>query len=354
MFFNNNLVAVDIGSSSIKMMELSGSSGSCKIKSFGVQPLPRGAIDDGLIQDASLVTKTLSDLAIKLGVTGKRVSIGLNGSGVIVKKLSLPTGSDVGIDEQLPHHVEQALQMDVSNLYYDFHPLKSTQDDKGNSDVLLVGVRRETVEQFVACLKEANLRPGSIEPTATSLANAFEENYGIIDGLVSVVNMGASFTQLLFIRNGEFLFCRDIPIGGSTLTLKYAEALNQTFEQAEATKLASFQSGEFRTNDVIANIIRQFTDQVVQEINETYGYFSRSEGLDSGAGVKNVFLTGGASRTPGIDAAVANSFQARVFPLNPLQRVQVNEEKVSLDVLLSASSMICLAVGLGMRKLKDK
>jgi len=60
MLFNNSLIAVDIGSSAIKMLELSGRGDHRKLKNFAMELLPRGTIENGAIVDVQAASAALN------------------------------------------------------------------------------------------------------------------------------------------------------------------------------------------------------------------------------------------------------------------------------------------------------
>lgn len=356
MIFNRSLIAVDIGSSSIKMMELSGGS-SRKLKSYGIELLPPGAIDDGVILENSAVKDTVAKLASSMRVKGRRAAVSLSGSGVLVRKVTVPVGRDVGLEEQIPFHAEQAFQLDPSGLYYDFVRLPSNDGNPDEIDILLVGARRETVEQYVVCVKEAGMKLGVIECNAFSLFNAFEQNYGSMEGLVALVNVGASHTQIALINNGVFLFNRDIPIGGATYTRRIMELLGKSYDESERRKIAFSISGTSESSEEILRVMGEINEQLVYELNGTLSYFLKTEAANSADTLKYVFMTGGASRTPGLDSAVASYLKAPVYPLNPFQRIEVSGNQFgasSLGHLATVSSVLGVATGLGLRRLQDK
>ncbi|MCX6124602.1 MAG: type IV pilus assembly protein PilM [Proteobacteria bacterium] len=343
-----------MGSSSIKMMEIAGSESARKLNAFGVELLPPGSIDDGVIQENSAVKETVAKLAKTMGVKGRRAAVSLAGSGVLIRKVSIPVGKDILLEEQIPFHAEQAFQLDPAGLYYDFVKLPSKSENSSEIQILLVGARRETVEQYVVCVKEAGLKIGVIECNAFSLVNAFEQNYGSIKGLVAIVNVGASHTQIAFLMDGVFIFNRDIPICGSTYTRRIMEISQKSFDESEALKLAFVGKSKSEQQPEIAQGIQEINDQLVHELSGTLTYLLRGGEIDDGTSLKYVFMTGGASRSPGLDSTLAASLHAPVYPMNPFQRIEVDERKFGLDQISAMAPMLGVATGLGLRRLKDQ
>lgn len=351
-FLKPPLLAIDIGSSSIKMVELTGKSTAKNLKSFNVEMIPPGLVHDGMIQDPVAFQEHLNRIARSVKGRERRVSLSLGGSALVIKRVAIQTGKDIVIEEQIPYHAEQAFQLDPSNLYFDWVVLPSRADRPESTDVMLVGARREIVEQYVTCIREAGLRIGVIECSAFSAANIFEHNYGIIEGLVALISVGASHTQVSFLLDGVFQFSREIPIGGEVYTRRIMETTNQSYDAAEAQKLAA--STSVGASAEVAAIFTEVNEQVVYDLSSTVTYYLQSGEAPPGAVLKYVFLTGGAARTPKLDSAIAAGLQAAVFQLNPFQKINVNDRQFPIDHLVSIGSLLGVATGLGLRTFKDK
>ncbi len=131
------------------------------------------------------------------------------------------------------------------------------------------------------------------------------------------------------------------------------ETLNQQYDSAESLKLAASMSSTGASPDVL-KIISEINDQVVYDLNATLAYFMQSGDVAAGTTLKYAFLTGGASRTIGLDAAIATGLQAAVYQLNPFQRINVNDNKFQIDQLIAMSPVLGVVAGLSLRQMKDK
>ncbi len=353
MFFNKSLVAIDIGSSAVKMLELTGNDQHRKLKNFALEVLPRGVIDNGVVADESALTQIVKKMVSKLGVKGRRVSISVSGSGVIIKRVRVMVGKDATLDEQVNFHAAQAFQVDLSELYYDYFDMGPSPRHEQDIDVLLVGARRELIEQHVSVVKSAGLLPGVIEAAPLSIANMFELNHGIVDGLVALISVGAGHTQISFIDNGRFLYSYESPVGGETYTSAIMQALSMDRDTAESLKISVSENGANLSADV-QRVINETNNLIVNDVRQIFGFFAASPDAEGVSAAKFIFLSGGASRTLGLDAAIAAALGVPVVFANPFQRVDVNEKKFKIEQVLSLSPMFGVAIGLGVREKDDK
>lgn len=175
MFFNRSLIAIDIGSSAIKVVEMRGGSQK-KLAAIGSEALPRGAIVDGMIQDAASVETVLADLLGKLGIRtmGRRAAISLGGSAVIIKKVNFPnTGDDLELADLVEVEASQHFQYDTGDLYYDYHMI-SPHPESTERSVILVGAKKSIVDTYIGVVKATGLKIGVVDCDVFAQANMFE------------------------------------------------------------------------------------------------------------------------------------------------------------------------------------
>lgn len=354
MLFNRSLIAIDIGSSAIKVVELGGKHQK-KLLAMGLELLPPGVVVDGMIQSQAEVEHALQTTLKKLNINprGRRVALSLGGSSVIIKKVMVTsTGADLA--EQVYYEAEQNFQADMSELYFDYAELGGAIGPNGERAVLLIGARRDIVEQYVGVIRAVGMRTAVIECAVFSAANMFEFNYGQANGLVGLVNVGASVTQLSLIYQGEYIYTRDISIAGEEYSRQIMALLGVDRNNAEGLKLA-VSAGEKNAPAEIAKLIGEINEQLVGELQMNFDYFFQSgDPIAANQGLSAIFLTGGTSRMLGLDASIAAAFQVPVQILNPLQKIHINSKKFQLDYVLMHGHLYGVAVGLALRSMSDR
>src|SRR5947208_4116149 len=86
----NNCVGLDIGSSSIKMLQVKPTPKGVRLLDFGIEPLPPQTIVDGTIMDQGVVVEAIRRLRATLGLKNKLVATAISGHSVIIKKIQIP------------------------------------------------------------------------------------------------------------------------------------------------------------------------------------------------------------------------------------------------------------------------
>jgi type IV pilus assembly protein PilM len=355
MLFNRPLIAIDVGSSSVKVVEISGK-GDRKLRAIGLELLPEGSVVDGVIQNQNIVESVVKGLIKKLKIitTGRRAAISLGGSSLLIKKVGFPPmASSAELHEQIFYQAEQHFQHDLDELYFDYSEISKLPDHTGNIPVLLVGAKREVVEQYLAMVKSLGMKIGVIDCDAFSVSNMFEYNYGTVDALIAMVNVGASATQVSLLSRGEYLYTRDISLGGNDYSNRVMGVLGVDRTNADSLKVAA-SMGDDSIPAALSDVINEVNQQIVSEVQMTIDYYIQNgDGPPEFNKVSHVFLSGGGSRTLGLDAAVAAALQIPVQITNPFHRIEVNPRRFQMDYILSQGHLYGVAVGLALRGMND-
>ncbi len=354
MLSQRSLVAIDIGASSVKVLEFSGTRHR-KLAAVGLELLAPGSVVDGEIKDENAVVDACRTLLDKLRIMpqSRRAAIAMGGSGVTVKRISVQVDPNGDLNEQIYYEAEQYLQQDVSDLYFRFQVLSQAPDQRGAVPVLLAGARRDFVEQQIAAVRRAGLRIGVVDCSVLALANMFEFNYPAIEPLVGILNVGASASQLVLLQGGQPLFCRDIFLAGDEYTRQISEVLGISVENAEGLKVATC-VGEQQAPAEVQRVMDELNEQLVGEVRASLEFFQQSPESDGARGPINyLLLSGGGARTLGLDAALAASLQVPVQLARPMQNIDVSPSRFDLDYLLSQGHLYGVAAGLGLRFIGD-
>ncbi len=154
-----SLVALDIGSSCVKLIELKpvGKTGTeFKLTKAGMETLPPEAIVDGAIMDSGAIVDAINRLFATLKVKSVDVATSVSGNAVIVKKISLPQMSAEELGESIHWEAEQYIPFDIQDVSLDYEILEGAGEG-GNMDVLLVAVKKDKID--VSNVKEDELPP---------------------------------------------------------------------------------------------------------------------------------------------------------------------------------------------------
>lgn len=347
-----NCVGLDIGSSSIKMVQLKEASDGIHLVNFGIELLPSETIVDGAIMNQSAVVEAIRRLRDSLRIRQKDVATAISGHSVIIKKIQVPEMTPEELEEQIPWEAEHHIPFSKDDVHID-HEILSRSNGQGQMDLMLVAAKKEVVEDYSLVVREAKLQPAVMEVAAFSVQNAFEVAYALPkDEAVVLVNVGAALSNINIVAGGTSAFTRDVTMGGDAFTEEIQKRLNVSREEAEAWKIGSAGEGAHE-------VIPQEVEAVLAEVAESMaGKLQRS--LDfflATAGdlkLTKIYLCGGACKVPSLQKALESRSKLPVEVMDPFRRFIVDEKKFDMNFLHEHAPEAAVAVGLGLRRTGDR
>ncbi len=347
-FSKQSLVGLDIGSSSVKAIELVVKDRKFDLKNLGIAKLPPEAIVQGAFLNSGAIVDAIKE-AFDIGkIKGKEVAAAISGHSVIVKKVSLPTMTREELEQQIQWEAEQYIPFDVNEVNLDFQILDSV-DTEGQMDVLLVAAKKDLIDDYMQVIIEAGLTPGVIDVAAFAVENAYEMNYDArSDEVVALVNVGAQVVNINIVENGIPAFTRDITTGGNQYTEEVQKSLSISFEEAERIKLGG--QGADQNQEVVPQeveeAIRSVTDSVVGEIARSLDFFTATSAESR---IARVLLSGGGSKVAGFDKVFEERTGLDVELMNPLARMTPSRS-FDASYLEDVGPSLGVGIGLAMRK----
>ncbi len=228
---NRQLVGLDIGSSSIKAVELKSTKAGYELVSFGMETLAQDTVVDGAIMDAPQVANAISKIFDAEKIKTKNVATSVSGHSVIVKRVPLPLMTEEELYERIPSEASQHIPFDIADVNLSYQLLESMD---AQMDVLLVAVKKDKILNHTNVLAQAGKTPVVVDIDAFGLQNCFEVNYEPDAGqTVALLNIGASVMNINIVRGGVPLFTRDVSVGGNQFTDALQKELDLSFEDAE-------------------------------------------------------------------------------------------------------------------------
>ena len=355
----NQLVGLDIGSHSIKLVEIDNNKKGMILKSFGIVNLPKDTIVEGSIKEMERAASAIKNLFKNLNVKNKNVATSISGFSVIVKKISISKRNQAALDSSIQEEAEQYIPFDISDVNLDYEILKNEADvmdesDSGNQsdlmDVMLVAAKKDIIEEYESLIHLAGLTPVVMDVGAFALQNAFESSTGEISGCYAIINIGSEELGINAIKNGISMFTRDSSYGGTQITEAIASQLEISYEEAEKLKLGGKElEGSERV--ILEEIFTSMVSGWVQEISRALDFLATTYPDEK---IEKIYLSGGASNIPDFMKYLEMETGIPVEELNPFAGLQINEKIFDPKYLSDMAPQAGVAVGLALRSIGDK
>src|SRR5205085_3226026 len=340
---NKGLVGLDIGSSSVKAVELQGKPGSLSLVNLGFQGLQPDTVVDGQIMELNDVSGVISTVFSSHQFKTDRVAAGVSGSSVIVKNIIVPQMTREELEESIDWHAEEHIPFEISDVSLDYQVVGSGTD---SLHVLMAACKRDFVANLKQAIQLAGKHPAVIDVDAFALQNCYEVNYEPADNaVVALLNVGASTMNINILRGVRSVFTRDVSVGGNQYTSLLQKELGLTYEQAEQVKRGNAAPGGFEGVD-IDGALETVSDMLALDISKTFDFY-RATADDDGS-VQKILISGGGTKLRGLPEYLSNRFEIPVERLDPFRGIGFDARRFDPDYMREVVLEMAVAVGLAM------
>ena len=340
-----NLVGLDIGSSSVKAVELQKKGSNLQLMSLGFENLQPDTIVDGQIMELNDVANVISSIFNEHQIKTTRVAAGVSGHSVIVKNIVLPQMSEEELQESFSWHAEEHIPFDITDVNLDYQVTGNSSDAL---QVLLAACKSDKIANVTNAIQLAGKQAAVIDVDAFALQNCYELNYQPKPSeVVAVLNIGAATMNINILNGTRSVFARDASVGGSQYTSLLQKELGLTFEQAEAVKrgLPLPEGAEPRP---IQPIIETVSDILALEVRKTMDFY-RATAEEGEEAIQKILIAGGGSKLPGLADYLSKRFEIPVEVFDPFRGIQVDSRKFDPDYMKEIIPEMAIAVGLALR-----
>lgn len=335
-------VGLDIGSKTIKMVELASSGQTFTLRGSGVvgyAGTPIEKMEDD--KDVAALGQAIRKLAKEANIGSKEVVVALPETQVYTRAVKFPMLTDQEIASAVRWEAEQYIPIPVKEAIIQHQILERREDvSPPQVSVLLVATPRNLVEKYVKVVQAAKMEAVAVETEVMALVRSLAPP----QQTVLLVDFGARSTDIAISKNGNLVFTRSIPTAGEAFTRSVAQSFGIEQQQAEQYKRTyglSTQQLEGKIKKALAPVF----NMVVDEIKKAIHYYQSEE---KGEAPAVAIVAGGTAGMPEAISNLSNSLNMEVVIANPFSRVQVSQ-----DVMQSLSGyapLYSIAVGLAMRE----
>jgi type IV pilus assembly protein PilM len=327
-------VGVDVGTTSVRVVELEGAPGSFELVSAALAPVPLHASPPSY-------QHALASAVQSANADSRRAVTSVSGGHVAVRSFKFPKLSPSEIEGAVWYEGGQVIAFDIEESYVDYTVFPSGPDNEGReTPVLFVAAMKNEVDDLTGLIRSVGLEPRMVGVDALVLLEAVKEQRDA-PGTPCVVHVGASKTSISAASDGGLPFVRDIDVAGNTYTQAVAEALGVTPAEAEEAKRR-----DLRHDETVMFAVENVTRRLVGELARSLVYYqTRGDGKH----VDTIYLCGGSSRVPGLDEAISRATSVPVAPWSPLDGVRIDPARFDRAELDRMKPHLSLATALAMQ-----
>lgn len=355
----DSVVGVDIGTSSIKVVELKKKGGKVLLETYGAIALgPYADVEVGRVTNLPLekIVDALKEVLKQSGVNSKSTAFAIPVQSSLVFTLALASQiKDSDLPAVVPVEARRYIPVPINEVSIDYfvlpekepsfeemHLENGTPAGENKKNVLVVATQNDAVSRYRSLVAECDLVAPFFEIEIFSSVRAnFEHELS----LVLLMDFGASRTKLSLVEFGTVKSYHTVDRGGADITDSIAKSLSIPFFEAEKMKkeYGLFGGG---SNKELADIIKTHTDYIFSEANAVVlGYEKKYNKT-----VSKIIFSGGGALMKGLKEVAANNFQAPIEIGHPFSKVGA---PAFLDKVLSTMGPeFAVSIGLALRKLQ--
>lgn len=341
-----SVAGLDVGSSSVKVVELEGKMSSLSLVGLGFENLPDNTIVDGQIMELNTISEVIQNICNAHQIKSQQVVTGVSGHSVIVKNIVLPPMSRDELEESIDWHAEEHIPYDLADVSLDYHVTAETTE---STQVLIAACKRERIDNLKQAIQFAGKQAVVIDVDTFALQNCYEVNYQPAEQeVVALLNIGAATMNVNIVQGNCSLFTRDITMGGSQFTDVLQRSLGLSFQQAEAVKRGVTEAAQDVDEKAIEPLMDNVMEMVAMEIQKTFDFY-RATAEDGGVQVNKILISGGGSKLAGLPEELSSRLELPVEVLDPFRQIKVDTRKFDPDYLSEIMPEMAVAVGLALR-----
>ncbi|MCL2844919.1 MAG: pilus assembly protein PilM [Chitinivibrionia bacterium] len=351
----NYSVGLDIGSKSIKLVEIKKEDDFYRLVAVGVQDLPDGIVSNGEIKEKEIFISTISELINRCDPEIVDVIISMGTSSILSDKIKLNIEGSDDVAETILFEASQRSPFDGGDvtIQYKILPKSLTQEEniemeeeKGDVTVLLVAAKEKNMKWCIDALYEAGLRPTIVDVSSYAFNNcyALESEVEEFPETLVLMDIGHQGSRMLFIKDGIYHSARNINIGGDYIAKTLQKQLKIDYQRALSI-LTGQQVQGVSLDDVQASLQFAF-EEFVGSFDMAYSYYSKEAGYEK---VEKIVVCGGGVYIPGLIDFLSNRLEIQVRLSNPFAFLKYDEELFNNADPSNFAALLSIATGLALR-----
>lgn len=340
MKFQNH-IGIDIGETSIKLIQLASSDGKFRLSSIAISDSSKTEnLTERDLEDVQIIKKLIQNS----GAMGKLCVASLPESQVYTRVIEMPFLEEPELSSTIKWQAEQYVPVSLNDVVLKHQVLSFPEKGVPGSkmSVLLVAAPNVLVSRYMAIFSKAGLEPLAIETeifaVARSLVASEEQSPTTL-----LVNFGSSSTTLAVLRRGDLSLTQSVTTGGAAMTRALVADLTLEVTQAEEYK-KSYGLDQTKLEGKVQKVIKPTVELILNEVKKVIAYYETRPGSMA---IKRVMLSGGTALMPGLLEFFSNNLGLEVQLGNPFVQLELNDKQ--RQAVFEAGPLFSAAVGLAMK-----
>lgn len=317
---SDGVIGIDIGSSSMKVVELQDRKGVITLATYGevqLGPYAGKQLGESVILDPKQEQEALVDLIRESAVKARSAVFAMPLSSSFVTNVSVEADADADLASMVRVEARKVIPASLSEITLDWAEVDMGKKEKSEGEssrrnILIAAIQNSALERFKILMQFVGIKQ---PPTEIECFSAIRSVFNPDESDIAVIDIGAVSSKLYIVRKGLLMSMYRIRAGGAIATKRISEVLEVSFEKAEEMKyLIDGQANNFSD---IKRAHHSSYDRAFREFNQVLREYEQKTGAKLGV----VYLSGGGSLFPGTDMHLKESLGREIIKVNPFSKV---------------------------------
>jgi type IV pilus assembly protein PilM len=335
-------IGLDIGSHSIKLIGLKATSKGPFLTYLGMKEIPPNKDKE----DVKTFSETLKVLVEEVGLKTKKVNLVVAGSGIQVKRLSVPSLPKAELKEAVRWEMKNYLPFPVETAEIVFHVLNEyVEDNVKRLDLIVVACPKHLIDRTLSIAERAGLQPVHLDVAPFAVWNTLLVwNQLRKEKTVALIDLGAEKTGIYLFKDRILQFSREVTPAGADITRAIMEGIGSEgkpeliFERAEGLK----QEMGIPSESKISFFVRPVLERLSAEIGRSLDYYRAQFNEER---IDRILLTGGGANLKNIVSYLSGELRLPIEHFNPLSDILFDPKRIGTQFLNQMGSLFAIAVG---------
>lgn len=347
-FEKKHILGVDLGTSSIKVVELKVEKDGIRLVNFGIANVEESTSFEG--EAVSRETKRLqylSALLERIQPHTKEINVSISGSSGLISVIELPKMRQEELAEAVQFEAHKYVPIDLNDVAISWDVLgegvksETPQKSEPLQEILLVAALKKDIQKTVTTVERTGFSIGAMELEIFSLARSL---VGDTPGTHLIIDIGYHSSNLVLVSDGNVYASRGVDVGGGDITKTIMDGMNIAYDRAESLKK---ERDFFHQNEIPLSFLA-----IENVLNEARRIRSVFEQRRSGNTIDSLILSGGSSLFPGLEQYCSEQLGIPANIGDPWKRVRYDEKQIASEARREAGAFLAVAIGLALHSLE--
>ena len=352
------VVGLDIGSSSLKVVELDKRAGKAHLVKYGtlaLGPYRKGNIGEIAKLPNERLAEVINTLFQAVGISSRKGGIAVPLKLSLIVTIDIPESAQSRLDTVVPLEARKYIPTSPQDVNIAWSVISKSEGRSMSAEtnkeertpmlkVLVAAIHNSTIASYQDLAAKANIKPAIFEIETFS---AIRGVFGDDKGTFALVDVGSDASKVVIIDYGSISISHNIIRGSLAATKALTNSFSVSFKDAEMLKRKFGMEGAYNGTE-LRTVLRPDAEYILKESDQVMRSYEKT----SGKNIAKVALIGAGSLLRGFSALAQDIFQKETYLGDPFARIELPAKALE-PVLKENGPEYAVAAGLALRALEE-